>query len=330
MSDILLNVSHLHKDFAVSKGLFRRFGAQHVSAINDVSFSIERGKTMGLVGESGSGKTTIGRCVIRLINPTSGTIDFEGHDVATLKGRDLFNFRREAQIVFQDPQASLNPRMTIGELISEPLIIHHQGSKTERITQVKELLETVGLNPEHINRYPHEFSGGQRQRIGIARALALKPKLIICDEPVSALDVSIQAQVLNLLDSLQDEFGLTYLFIAHDLGVVQHISDTVAVMYLGNLVETADVDLLYAKPCHPYTQSLLSAIPVPDPKVQRSRSRILLQGEVPSPIDPPSGCRFRTRCPIAEELCAKEVPELREISSEHFCACHFAKPHPLG
>jgi len=330
MSDILLNVSHLHKDFAVSNGLFKRLGAKHVSAINDVSFFIERGKTMGLVGESGSGKTTIGRCVIRLINPTSGTIDFEGKDVAALKGKDLFNFRREVQIVFQDPQASLNPRMTIGELISEPLIIHHQGKKSERIEKVKELLETVGLNPEHINRYPHEFSGGQRQRIGIARALALKPKLIICDEPVSALDVSIQAQVLNLLDSLQDEFGLTYLFIAHDLGVVEHISDTVAVMYLGKLVETADVDLLYSTPCHPYTQSLLSAIPVPDPRVQRERSRILLQGEVPSPIDPPSGCRFRTRCPIAEEICASTQPELIEIAPRHYCACHFAKPNPLG
>ncbi|MCL1847298.1 MAG: ATP-binding cassette domain-containing protein [Coriobacteriia bacterium] len=330
MTDILLRVSHLHKDFAVDSSLLQRLRKRKVSAVSDVSFFIERGKTMGLVGESGSGKSTIGRCLIRLINPTSGSIEFDGRDVSTLKGRDLFNFRREAQIIFQDPQASLNPRMTIGELVSEPLVIHKVGNKAERLAQVRELLETVGLNPEHINRYPHEFSGGQRQRIGIARALALKPKLIICDEPVSALDVSIQAQVLNLLDSLQETFGLTYLFIAHDLGVVQHISDTVAVMYLGNLVETAPVDLLYAEPCHPYTQSLLSAIPVPDPHLQRSRSRILLQGEVPSPIDPPSGCRFRTRCPIAEELCAEECPELRELTSNHFCACHFARPKPLG
>ena len=325
MAEKLLEVSHLHKDFPVSK-----LKKSQVSAVSDVSFGIEYGKTMGLVGESGSGKSTIGHCIIRLISPTSGCIAFNGRDISTLKGRDLFNFRREVQIVFQDPQASLNPRMTIGELVSEPLVIHKIGTKSERIAAVKDLLDTVGLNPEHINRYPHEFSGGQRQRIGIARALALRPKLIICDEPVSALDVSIQAQVLNLLDSLQAEFCLTYLFIAHDLGVVQHISDTVAVMYLGNLVETAPVDPLYASPCHPYTQSLLSAIPVPDPEIQRTRSRILLQGEVPSPIDPPSGCRFRTRCPIAADVCANEVPELREIAPDHFCACHFARFQPLG
>ncbi|MCL1797643.1 MAG: dipeptide ABC transporter ATP-binding protein [Eggerthellaceae bacterium] len=330
MTDTLLNVSHLHKNFAVNRNIFEGMAQRYVSAVSDVSFTIERGKTMGLVGESGSGKSTIGRCIIRLINPTSGTIDFDGHDVASLKRKDLFNFRREAQIVFQDPQASLNPRMTIGELISEPLVIHRMGTKAERTATVKDLLETVGLNPEHINRYPHEFSGGQRQRIGIARALALKPKLIICDEPVSALDVSIQAQVLNLLDSLQDELGLTYLFIAHDLGVVQHISDAVAVMYLGTLVETATVDLLYAEPSHPYTQSLLSAIPVPDPETQRNRQRIILEGEVPSPIDPPSGCRFRTRCPIAQNRCAQERPELREIAAGHFCACHFAQKNPLG
>ncbi|MDR2035497.1 MAG: ATP-binding cassette domain-containing protein [Coriobacteriales bacterium] len=333
MSEILLEVTNLHKDFSAGNTIVSKLRKHKVSAVSGVSFFIERGKTMGLVGESGSGKSTIGRCIIRLIDPTSGTINFEGRDVSSLKGRDLFNFRRETQIVFQDPQASLNPRMTIGEIVSEPLIIHKIGTRAERTTTVKELLETVGLNPEHINRYPHEFSGGQRQRIGIARALALKPKLIICDEPVSALDVSIQAQVLNLLDSLQEEFGLTYLFIAHDLGVVQHVSDTVAVMYLGVLVETAPVNQLYAEPCHPYTQSLLSAIPVPDPEVQRTRQRILLQGEIPSPIDPPSGCRFRTRCPIAQDVCAKERPELRElpdVAPGHFCACHFAKPLPLG
>ncbi|MCL1798884.1 MAG: ATP-binding cassette domain-containing protein [Eggerthellaceae bacterium] len=326
MADTLLKLSHLHKDFAVNRSLLQGHRKRFVSAVSDVSFTIERGQTMGLVGESGSGKSTIGRCIIRLINPTSGTIDFDGHDVASLKGRDLFNFRREAQIVFQDPQASLNPRMTIGEVVSEPLVIHRTGTKAERIAAVKGLLETVGLNPEHINRYPHEFSGGQRQRIGIARALALKPKLIVCDEPVSALDVSIQAQVLNLLDSLQAELGLTYLFIAHDLGVVQHISDTVAVMYLGTIVETAPVNLLYSAPRHPYTQSLLSAIPVPDPKVQRTRSRIILRGEVPSPIDPPSGCRFSTRCPVAQARCSQERPDLHEIEPGHFCACHFPSP----
>ncbi len=328
--EVLLDVEHLYKDFPVEQGLFvGRFGRK-VSAVNDVSFQIRRGQTMGLVGESGSGKSTTGRCIIRLINPTSGTVTVDGRDVSTLKGRrDLLSFRREAQIVFQDPQASLNPRMTIGELVSEPLEIHRMGTKAERLRQVKDLLETVGLNPEHINRYPHEFSGGQRQRIGIARALALKPKLIICDEPVSALDVSIQAQVLNLLDGLQDEFGLTYLFIAHDLGVVQHISDDVAVMYLGSLMEVAPVDRLYDTPYHPYTQSLLSAIPVPDPRIQHERSRILLKGDPPSPIDPPSGCRFHTRCPIAREICAETVPPLREIAPGHSCACHFAKPNPI-
>ena len=333
MAEKLLEVIDLHKDFSAGNMIFNRMGKRKVSAVSGVSFTIERGKTMGLVGESGSGKTTIGRCIIRLTNPTSGTIRFEGHDVSFLKGRNLFEFRRETQIVFQDPQASLNPRMTIGELVSEPLVIHKIGSKQERINTVKELLDTVGLNPEHINRYPHELSGGQRQRIGIARALALRPKLIICDEPVSALDVSVQAQVLNLLDKLQEEFGLTYLFIAHDLGVVQHVSDTVAVMYLGTLVETGPVNQLYAQPCHPYTQSLLSAIPVPDPELQRSRTRILLEGEIPSPLNPPSGCRFRTRCPLTQPICAEQTPELRElpeVTADHYCACHFAEPYPLG
>lgn len=328
-TDVLLKVEHLYKDFPIDQGLFmRRFGAK-VSAVYDVNFSIQRGQTLGLVGESGSGKSTTGRCVIRLINPTSGTVSVDGRDVAALKGRELLAFRREAQIVFQDPQASLNPRMTIGELISEPFEIHKIGTKAERIAQVKELLDKVGLNPEHINRYPHEFSGGQRQRIGIARALALRPKLIICDEPVSALDVSIQAQVLNLLASLQEEFGLTYLFIAHDLSVVQHISDVVAVMYLGSLMEIAPVDRLYDYPHHPYTQSLLSAIPVPDPKIQKQRSRILLAGDPPSPINPPSGCRFHTRCPIAQDVCSQKVPEMLEVAPGHSCACHFARPNPI-
>ncbi|MDR1422722.1 MAG: ATP-binding cassette domain-containing protein [Coriobacteriales bacterium] len=327
--DTLLTVDHLNKEFMAGNGLFSsRFGAK-VSAVKDVSFAIAHGETLGLVGESGSGKSTTGRCIIRLIRPTSGTIAMDGEDIAHLSGRALKHFRKEVQIVFQDPQASLNPRMTIGEIIREPLVIHKIGTKNEQIATAKELLETVGLNPEHINRYPHEFSGGQRQRIGIARALALRPKLIICDEPVSALDVSIQAQVLNLLKSLQNEFGLTYLFIAHDLGVVQHISDRVAVMYLGVIVELGEVNSLYGSPHHPYSQSLLSAIPVPDPREQKERNRILLAGDPPSPLDPPSGCRFRTRCPIVEAICAEQAPELREVTPGHFCACHFAKPHPI-
>jgi oligopeptide transport system ATP-binding protein len=329
MPDTLLSVERLSKDFSAANGLFSsRFGDK-VSAVKDVDLSIQRGQTLGLVGESGSGKSTIGRCIIRLIKPTAGRVLVDGKDVHTLGGAELKAFRRDVQIVFQDPQSSLNPRMTIGELVREPFLIHGIGGKAEQMAQVRELLETVGLNPEHINRYPHEFSGGQRQRIGIARALALRPKLIICDEPVSALDVSIQAQILNLLGDLQREFGLTYLFIAHDLGVVQHVSDQVAVMYLGSLVEMGDVQSLYATPHHPYTQSLLSAIPVPDPAEQRTRSRILLPGDPPSPLDPPSGCRFRTRCPLAQDVCAEEAPRLTEVAPGHSCACHFAKANPI-
>ena len=326
----LLKVEHLHKEFPTGSGFMGgKFSKKVVSAVNDLSFEIRAGETFGLVGESGCGKSTTGRAIMHLDPPTSGKVYFEGRDISKMNKKELKAMRREMQFIFQDPYASLNPRMTIGEIISEPMVIHGIGTPEERIERVRELLDVVGLNPEHINRYPHEFSGGQRQRVGIARSFILRPKLIICDEPVSALDVSIQAQVLNLLKDLQKQYGTAYLFIAHDLSVVQHISDRVAVMYLGKMVELSDWKSLYAEPNHPYTQALLSAVPIPDPDVQQNRKRIILAGDPPSPIDPPSGCRFHTRCQIAQAKCSEEAPEFREIGEGHFCACHYAAPFPI-
>lgn len=326
MSDkqVLLSVDELVKYFPVLRGVFQRqVGAVH--AVDGISFDIYKGETFGLVGESGCGKSTAGRTILQLYRPTSGHVKFDGVDLVKLRGEDLRRTRRRMQMIFQDPYASLNPRMTIHEIISEPLQVHGVASRKESDERVKELLNIVRLSPDFAPRYPHEFSGGQRQRIGIARALALNPDFIVCDEPISALDVSIQAQVINLLEELQTQFGLTYLFIAHDLSMVRHISSRVAVMYLGIIVEMSTVSELYAKPLHPYTKALLSAVPVPDPVVEEKRHRIILEGDVPSPVNPPSGCRFRTRCPVAVEICAKVKPEFREIYPGHWAACHLVE-----
>jgi oligopeptide transport system ATP-binding protein len=319
-----MHVQNLVKHFPIHQGIIiqRQVGA--VRAVDDVSFDVHQGETLGLVGESGCGKSTTGRTILQLYRPTSGSVIFGDVDLVKLKGEPLRMMRRKMQMIFQDPYASLNPRMTVGEIIGEPLIVHHIATGKEVEDRVEHLLELVGLNPAFTNRFPHEFSGGQRQRIGVARALALQPSFIVCDEPISALDVSVQAQVVNLLEQLQDDFDLTYLFIAHDLSMVRHISDRVAVMYLGVIVELASRDEIYRSPLHPYTQALLSAVPIPDPFAEEKRKRVILEGDVPSPTNPPSGCRFRTRCAFAKEICAQARPEFKEYKPAHFAACHFA------
>ena len=319
----LVEVRHLTKHFPVGAGLLG-VGLDAVKAVDDVSFSIRRGETFGLVGESGCGKSTTGRCILRLVEPTSGSVRFDGKDLLTLSSQHLRRLRRDIQIIFQDPYSSLNPRMTVGRIVEEPLVVHHIGDRGERRNRVAELLRLVGLEPEHADRYPHEFSGGQRQRIGIARALALNPRFIVCDEPVSALDVSVQAQVVNLLQDLQQQLGLTYLFISHGLSVVEHISTRVGIMYLGKIVEAASSAEIFHNPLHPYTRALLSAIPIPDPEIRRERLR--LTGDIPTAIHPPSGCRFRTRCPIAEPRCADSEPQLVEVGPDHFVACMVVEP----
>ncbi|MGI9364666.1 MAG: ABC transporter ATP-binding protein [Rhizobiaceae bacterium] len=321
----LVDVSNLKMHFPIYKGIFRR-KVGDVKAVDGVSFAIRRGETLGLVGESGCGKSTTGRAVLRLYELTDGKISIEGEDIATLSSEELRSRRPRMQMIFQDPQACLNPRMTVGAIVAEPLLEHRDMTSEERKDRVKELLNSVGMNPDFINRYPHEFSGGQRQRIGIARALALDPDFIVCDEPIAALDVSIQAQVVNLLEDLQKERGLTYLFISHDLSMVRHIANRVAVMYLGKIMELAPRETLFKTPKHPYTQALLSAVPVADPNVEARRERIILTGDVPSPSNPPAGCVFCTRCPVAEKKCFTEAPQWRELQPDQFVACHLATP----
>lgn len=317
----LIEVKNLKKYFPVRKDIFLG-KVQYIKAVDDISFHINEGETLGLVGESGCGKSTLGRTIIRLYDSTEGDVFYKGQNISRMKEKDIKPYRRKMQVVFQDPYASLNPKMTVDELIKEPLSIHNIGSEKERSERVHELLEKVGLNPSHFNRYAHEFSGGQRQRIGIARALAINPEFILCDEPISALDVSIQAQVVNMLEELQNEMGLTYLFIAHDLSMVRHISHRIGVMYLGKLVELADSNELYNRPAHPYTQALLSSIPVPDPRLAKSKIKTILEGDVPSPLNPPSGCKFRTRCKYATAKCAEIEPQMKDIGGGHMAACH--------
>jgi len=324
--EVLLRAEHVRKYFPIRKGILLQREIARVHAVDDVSFELRAGETLGLVGESGCGKSTLARCIARLYPLTGGSVVFEGRDISRLTRRQLRPVRRDLQLVFQDPYASLNPRKRVGTVIADPLRIHHWGSRQQIKRRVGELLELVGLSPEHVNRYPHEFSGGQRQRIGVARALALHPRLIIADEPVSALDVSIRAQVINLLDDLQDELNLTYIFIAHDLGVVRHVSDRIAVMYLGKIVEISPAEELYQRPLHPYAEALLSAVPIPDPDLSEQRAQVVLEGDVPSPVAPPSGCRFHTRCRYATEICSAQEPELVEYGNQgHMAACH----HPL-
>jgi oligopeptide transport system ATP-binding protein len=320
-SEILVKVENLKKYFPITRGVFQRHVGD-IKAVDGVSFFVRQSETLGLVGESGCGKTTTGRTILQLYRPTDGQVYFEGQDLSVTKGEQLRRMRRGMQMIFQDPYASLNPRMTIGSIIGEPLEVHNIAKGNEKKERVQELLRLVGLNPYFINRYPHEFSGGQRQRVGVARALALNPSFIVCDEPVSSVDVSIQAQIVNLLEDLQAQFNMAYLFIAHDLSMVRHISNRVAVMYLGKIVELTGRDELYSNPLHPYTQALLSAVPIPDPVVEERRQRIILEGDVPSPANPPEGCNFNTRCPVVMDVCHEEDPEFKEVSWEHWVACH--------